>query len=150
MSSRSGLISSNDCDHWSYIRWRGAVASAIKGKRGQAFIRELKEALEAMPAKRLIKDELINAEGEVCAVASVMKARGLDASSVHVDDYDRIAELLGVNAKLIQEIEWENDHARKFYVLPYTGYAYQAKTHYDESPEQRWKELHGWCEANLI
>ncbi|KGC50992.1 hypothetical protein DO66_5867 [Burkholderia pseudomallei] len=35
--SRSGY--SDDCGGWSLIRWRGAVNSAIKGARGQKFLR---------------------------------------------------------------------------------------------------------------
>jgi hypothetical protein len=45
--SRSGY--SDDHSEWDLIRWRGAVASAIRGKRGQAFLRELLVALDAMP-----------------------------------------------------------------------------------------------------
>lgn len=56
--SRSGYT--EDCDdNWQLIRWRGAVASAIRGKRGQAFLRELLAALDAMPEKRLIADALV-------------------------------------------------------------------------------------------
>lgn len=43
--SRSGY--NDDCDGWALIRWRGAVNSAINGKRGQAFLRELVAALDA-------------------------------------------------------------------------------------------------------
>lgn len=42
---------SENLDSWSLIRWRGQVVSAIRGKRGQAFLRELVDALEAMPEK---------------------------------------------------------------------------------------------------
>lgn len=150
--SRSGY-SENECDsqeeQWAQIRWRGAVASALRGKRGQAFIRELKEQLEAMPEKKLIAEELINENGEVCAVACVMKARGIDMTDVEIDDFERIADLCNVNEKVIQEIEWENDQARKFYVGPHVGYQNTAMTHWDTSPETRWKEMHAWCEAQL-
>ena len=37
--SRSGY--SDDLDNWDLIRWRGQVSSAIRGKRGQGFLREL-------------------------------------------------------------------------------------------------------------
>jgi hypothetical protein len=37
--SRSGY--SDDCDGWALIRWRGAVNSAIKGRRGQQALREI-------------------------------------------------------------------------------------------------------------
>jgi len=46
--SRSGY--SDDCDdQWSLICWRGAVKSAIRGKRGQAFLKEMLAALDALP-----------------------------------------------------------------------------------------------------
>jgi hypothetical protein len=44
---------SEDCDGWALIRWRGAVTSAIRGKRGQAFLREMLDALDALPVKRI-------------------------------------------------------------------------------------------------
>lgn len=57
--SRSGY---NDysIDNWDLIRWRGQVASAIKGKRGQAFLREL---IEALVAHQLVREiEYMNDE----------------------------------------------------------------------------------------
>ena len=47
------------CNEWSLIRYRGAVKSAIRGKRGQAFLREMLAALDAMPEKRLSAGALI-------------------------------------------------------------------------------------------
>jgi hypothetical protein len=56
--SRSGYT--EECeDNWQTIRWRGAVKSAIRGKRGQAFLREMLAALDAMPEKRLIAGDLV-------------------------------------------------------------------------------------------
>lgn len=57
--SRSGYSEDYDGDHWDLIRWRGAVASSIRGKRGQAFLREALAALDAMPEKKLITGDLI-------------------------------------------------------------------------------------------
>jgi hypothetical protein len=76
---------SEDIDGWELIRWRGAVAKAIKGKRGQAFLREMLIALDALPDKRLIAREL-EKDGEVCAIGSVGKARGIDLSTVDPED----------------------------------------------------------------
>ena len=63
--SRSGY--SDDCSGRELNLWRGAVESAIRGKRGQAFLREMLVALDAMPEKRLIAGELVTPTGEVCA-----------------------------------------------------------------------------------
>ncbi len=71
--SRSGYSDDLD-DSWELIRWRGAVASAIRGKRGQAFLRELRDALQALPEKRLIHGEFVQ-EGEVCVIAAIAVAR---------------------------------------------------------------------------
>jgi hypothetical protein len=55
--SRSGY--SDDCeDVLAWGRWRGRVASAIRGKRGQAFLKELLAALDALPEKRLVANDL--------------------------------------------------------------------------------------------
>lgn len=56
--SRSGYTDDTE-DQWSLIRYRGAVASAIRGARGQAFLREMLTALDAMPEKRLISGALV-------------------------------------------------------------------------------------------
>ena len=87
--SRSGYVDDFD-EQWSLIRWRGAVRSAIKGARGQAFLREMLEALEAMPDKRLIEEEL-EQNGEVCALGSVGLKRGIDMKALDPDDNDALS-----------------------------------------------------------
>ena len=61
--SRSGYTDYDDSDfaNWNHIRWRGQVASATRGKRGQQFFRDLIAALDAMPTKVLITDDLYRA-----------------------------------------------------------------------------------------
>ena len=56
--SRSGYVD-DMCDQWAMIRYRGAVRSAIRGRRGQAFLREMLAALDAMPEKRLTAGALV-------------------------------------------------------------------------------------------
>lgn len=56
--SRSGYVD-DMCDQWAMICYRGAVSSAIRGRRGQAFLREMLAALDAMPEKRLISGALV-------------------------------------------------------------------------------------------
>ena len=55
--SRSGYTDDFD-DQWALIRWRGAVTSAIRGKRGQEFLREMAAAMDAMPEKSLSQKSL--------------------------------------------------------------------------------------------
>ena len=68
--------------------WRGVIASATRGKRGQAFFRALLAALDAMPEKRLVTGELQDSEGAVCALGCLGKARGVDLASVETRDWD--------------------------------------------------------------
>lgn len=130
--SRSGY--NEDCDNdWSLIRWRGQVASAIRGKRGQAFLRELVEALDAMPEKRLIKNELREPEtGEVCALGAIGAKRGIALEELDPEDYDTIAAKFGVAHQLVQEIEWVNDDEC-----------------WARSPEDRWQQMRAWAIENL-
>jgi hypothetical protein len=105
--SRHGY--SDDCyDILAIGRWRGQVANSIRGKRGQAFLRELIAALEAMTEKRLISGDL-RSNGEVCALGAVVAARGVDLESLDVDDYEVLAGELEIASPLAQEIMWEND-----------------------------------------
>lgn len=112
--SRSGWTEvefDSEEDVLSYGRTRARVASAIRGKRGQAFLKELLAVLEAMPEKKLIDSELQTAQGDVCAMGAVMKARGIDMTDIDIEDYESIGDLVGINHHLVSEIEWENDHA---------------------------------------
>ncbi len=127
--SRAGY--SEDVDQWALIRWRGQVASAIKGKRGQAFLHELIEALDAMPEKRLIAHEL-ESGGNVCAIGSVGVRRGVDMSVLDPDDPDTIAGAFGIAQQLVREVEYMNDEAL-----------------WDPTPEIRWKYMRDWAERNL-
>jgi hypothetical protein len=118
---------SDDCDdQWANIRWRGQVASAIRGKRGQAFLKELVQALEAMPEKKLIPHELIE-DGQVCTLGAVGLARGADLKDVDPYDHKLLGDMFNVAHQLIQEIEWENDE---------NG---------GPTPEARWQHMHAWA-----
>lgn len=134
--SRSGYSDDIE-DTWQFIRWRGAVASSIKGKRGQAFLKELLDTLDSLPEKKLIRNELRNKEGEVCAIGSVMVARGLDTSKFDTHCYETIAETIGVAAPLVQEIEYINDEA----------WDYDNKGH--TTDEYRFKQVRDWVESQI-
>jgi hypothetical protein len=107
---RHGLSDASDSgDVLEFGRWRGAVASAIRGKRGQAFLRELLAAIDSIEPQRLIGDALENEHGEVCGLGAVGRARGLDLKAVDYEDYEAVSKLFGINEKLAQEIMWVND-----------------------------------------
>lgn len=123
---------SDECDdHLQLGRWRGQVASAIRGKRGQAFLQELVNVLDSMPSRRLIKDEL-RQDGEVCALGAVGVYRGVDLDGIDPDAYDTIADKFGIAHQLVQEIEYENDEGP-----------------WKETPEQRWIRVREWAVSQL-
>lgn len=145
--SRSGYT--EDCDdQWASIRWRGAVASAIRGKRGQAFLAEMLAALDAMPEKRLITMHLEQG-GEVCAIGSVGKARGVDMSGIDPEDYERVAHLFGIAAPMAQEIVWLNDEAI-WWETDENGKPIREGDSFKRiTPEGRWRQMRAWIVSQL-
>lgn len=130
--SRSGY--SDDCDdQWALIRWRGAVASSIRGKRGQAFLTEMRDALDAMPEKKLVAMEL-EVAGSVCAIGAVGKARGVDMSVIDPEDYSTVAGKFGIAEPLAQEIVYLNDEAGP----------------YKETDENRFARMRRWLDKAII
>ncbi len=128
--SRSGYH--EDIDNWDLIRWRGQVASAIRGKRGQGLLRELLAALDAMPEKALVTSEYETEQGEVCTLGALGKARGIEMKGFDPDDYDGWANTFDVAHQLVQEITFLNDE----------GW-------YNETPEQRWQRMRKWVAAQI-
>lgn len=129
--SRSQYI--DDCDdNWQMIKWRGMVSSAIRGKRGQQFLKDLLTALDAMPVKALIADEL-EQDGEVCAIGALGKARGIDMSKIDPEDPPQVAGAFNIAECLAQEVVFEND---------------EQCSH--ETPEQRWVSMRRWVASKII
>lgn len=124
---RSGY--SDDCENLGL--YRAAVDRAISGKRGQAFIRELGEALDSMPIKRLITDALEH-EGEVCALGSLGLKRGIDMKALDPHDPEALGIAFGIAQSLAAEVEFENDER------------YESQT-----PERRWERMRKWAAENL-
>lgn len=127
--SRSGYT--EYCEGWDLIRWRGAVASALRGKRGQAFLREAVAALDALPVAELITNDLA-AEGAFCTLGAVGRARSLAMSSVDPEDHHSVAGLFAIPHALACEIMWENDEGG-----------------WNETPHARWERMRRWIVRNL-
>lgn len=124
--------------------WRGQVASAIRGKRGQKLLRDFISALDAMPEKRLGAGALKDEDGCLCSLGVVAEARGLDMSDVAFGDYDyetgpsighkAFAERFDVARQLTSEIMFENDEGNLD----------------AETPEQRWSRMRAWAESHIL
>lgn len=155
--SRSGY--SDDLDPLELGRWRAQVASAIRGKRGQAFLRDLIAALDAMADKRLVRghlrvtgligpydpplivgaDELVSEHGgalpmgSVCALGAVAVARKIDVDKIDPYDHDTIAAKIDIAGPLAQEVAYINDECGP----------------YRETPEARFVRMRKWAESHI-
>ncbi len=132
--SRSGYTDDTD-DPLALGRWRAQVKSATHGARGQAFLKELATAMDAMPEKRLIAEELVSKDGECCTIGVVCKARGMNVSKVDYEDTYSVGNLVNIAHQLAAEIEYENDECG-----PWEG----------ETDEQRWTRMRQWVEKQII
>lgn len=129
--SRSGY--SEDCDDQASLNlYRGTVERAIAGKRGQKFLTELADVLDAMPEKKLISDELIAADGQCCTIGAFCKARGIEVSNIDYYAPEEVGKAVGISRSMAAEIEYENDERGQ-----------------GESPEDRWIRMKNWVSSNL-
>ena len=132
--SRSGYTGDIE-DQWQLIRWRGAVASAIRGKRGQAFLREMLVALDKIENRRLVANELKSPMfSEVCALGAVAVARGLDVSDLDPEDHESVAGVFGIRHALACEIMWVND---------------EGGIRGRETEEERYERVRRWVEKQI-
>jgi len=107
--SRSGYSDDyGDDDPLALGRYRAQVMSAIRGKRGQALLRELLVALDAMPDKCLVAGEL-EADGQFCALGVVGQARGINLASIDTYDVESLGTKFNIAEQLAREIMWVND-----------------------------------------
>lgn len=125
----------DDLDQWDLIRWRGAVAAAIRGTRGQEMLHGLVSALDAMPVKALIRDQLIDEVGQVCALGALGVAcqRTDDMRKVDPEDYEQVARFFKVSECLAREVQYVNDELS-----------------FGESPVARWRRVRAWAESQIL
>lgn len=111
-----------------YGIWMHAYGRAVKSKRGQAFLKEMKTALEVIPNHRLISSSWCEESG-VCALGAVAVKREVDATGQaweetkatlipvfgqgETDDLRRSSEFavdeFGVQRTIAWEVAQEND-----------------------------------------
>jgi len=131
--SRSGYV--DDLESWEHIMWRGAVASAIRGKRGQALLAEMLVVFDAMPVKELIVEEL-ERDGQHCALGVVGKARGLPLGEIDVYEREEVGKAFNIAGALASEIAFINDE----------GGAYWK----EEDPKCRWARVREWVSEQIL
>lgn len=157
--SRSGYSDDyGDDDPLALGRYRAQVNSAIRGKRGQALLRELLAALDAMPDKRLVAGEL-EAGGQFCALGVVGQARGLNLASIDTYDVESLGPKFNIAEQLAREIMWVNDDfvSNWRYVdveicgplRPWDGRYATIRVANERAGEQRWREVRAWVEKHI-
>lgn len=120
-----------------------SVTNAIKGARGQAMLRDLLAALDAMPVKELIAHELVD-NGRVCALGALAQKRGLDVANVDPEDSRRVGKLFCIARTMAQEIVFQNDddfrdHMRRD----------ERGNLRDETPTERWSRVRAWVVVQI-
>jgi hypothetical protein len=130
--SRSGYTDEWE-NTWDMIRWAGARKSAIRGRRGQAFFRDLIAALDAMPEKALIAEEL-ELDGQVCALGALGRQRGMDMQELDPEEPKQVAAAFGISETLARETVYINDEDGPR----------------EDTPERRWKRVREWAERQLL
>ena len=129
--SRHGYT--EDCDNeWESICWRGAVASALRGERGQMFLRALVTSLDALPKPELIARELVTGEG-CCALGAVALHCGIDVADLNPEEPTVVAARFGIARALAAEVAYENDEAWR-----------------PETPAERWTRMRMWALRNIL
>lgn len=111
--------------------WRGQVASSMRGKRGQRLLRDLGEAMDAMPVKVLIAENLV-AEGSYCALGVVGRMRGIDLGTLDPEDVDSVSEAFDIATPLAREIVFINDERG-----------------YHDTPTKRWLRMRAWVAEHV-
>lgn len=114
--------------------WQANCLRSLRGKVGQRELRELHAALLALPDKRLICCELVDEDGAVCAIGVYAKHKGLDLQRF---DPDEETDEVGVEAGMPRLAAWKIVEMNDIELSHLT-------------PEERYRQMLSWVEANLI
>lgn len=139
--NRSGYSDEGWDDEWAHLRagaWAANVRKTFKGRRGQSFLKELRDAMDALPERCLVANAFED-DGAFCALGTVANKRGVTMPEWDEEDgdYYGIAEEAGaalrISKVLAAEVMNANDDS------PRAG----------ETPEQRWARVRKWVEKRI-
>lgn len=152
--------------------YRGNVARSMRGRQGQKMLREMRDALLALPVKELHADVFASGTKErpkVCALGAwaTQKAGTPDAGAALVSEPDYDEETAADLAKhgwpklVVLDTIYENDRhdyriAHAHGPLPrHEGYRYNypgewtVSYYYDETPAERYARVLAWVEGSI-
>lgn len=81
-----------------------------------------------MPEKRLVRGELEDKEGSVCALGCLGKAKGVALDPHDTYEWDKLGEVFNIAPQLAQETMYINDEWARY-----------------GTPEDRWDEVRAWA-----
>ncbi len=161
--SRSGYT--DDCDdNLAAGRWRAAVKSATQGKRGQALLRELLAALDAMPDKRLYSGSFTQADGAFCTLGVLGAQRGTKMDDLGDDedgcDTHLVGQRFGIAPAMAAEIMHLNDegvvdewkHVSMEICGPMRRWEHhnrEVRVNNPDHPQERWQKMRDWVARQL-
>lgn len=164
--SRSGYTHDND-DPLALGRWRQAVRRALEGRRGQALLRDMLEALDAMEDKRLWPGSFQTADGEFCALGAVAHHKGVRVDDLgDEDDCDasEVGQRFGIAHAMAAEIMYLNDeclvNGTKWVCVEICGpmrpywpdwgrHAREVPVSNENHARERWERMRAWVVENL-
>lgn len=139
-----------------YDLWEANWQRHLHGAGGQKALCDLRDALLALPDKRLIRERLADESGCVCAVAAVALHRRTNKGE------SRDAVIADLAAKLVPDERWGEIDAyeaeeQTMEVGMAVGLkramavklAYQNDQSYEETPEQRYERVLRWVESKI-
>jgi hypothetical protein len=130
--SRSGY--NDDCDDYRLINlYTGTLARSIRGRRGQALLRDIAVHMDAMTVKTLEHGILVAKDGiGCCALGAAALRRGVDVSDVSDDCPHEVGKALNVTHHLAAEVAEINDLGGK-----------------GETGRDRWTRVRKWVADHL-
>jgi hypothetical protein len=135
-----------------YSLWQANCERSINGKVGQKALRELETALLALPEKRLIADELENAEGEVCAIGAIKKYRNVEVQS-DPEEMEEVGVELGMPRLVAWKVVCLNDiEIDGKYVEaagPATAWGHRPRVFVSVTPEERYEQVLAWVQRQI-
>lgn len=138
----SRLYCEDDYDYRQEGLRAGWIRSAIRGKRGQSFLRELVTALDALPSPELSCGALEDlATGCCCAFGAVRRLRGPESVKLwfHPEEEDTspddLAKPFGVSLTLAWAVVQANEDMNE--------------SNTEQGRRRRWADVRAWAMRHL-
>lgn len=105
--------------------FKASISRAVNSTGGQAMLKNLLSALDAMPYPRLIGG-VFEFDCDYCAIGALGKAAGLNVAKFSTEKLPELAATFGCPLVLIDVIMKTNDEGRR------------------ELPAQKWSRMRDW------